>query len=195
MKLIACGVIGLIIVAGAGGTVQRSAAADADAGAKEFRAFLREFEEGTNRFINGDATLWNQHVSYADDATIMGGFGAYEVGGGAVRERYDWAVKRFRSSGGKMDYTYLATGVSGDLTYTVTIDRVAVHLVDQAAPLPWPFASKRSSARNPAPGSSFIVTKTRSSPRRRQPPSLRTAPTGSNPRRHLPDTLSSSIPR
>jgi ketosteroid isomerase-like protein len=66
----------------------------------------------------------------------MGGFGAYEVGGRAVRERYDWAVKRFRPSGGKMEYTYLTIGVSGDLAYTVTIDRGAVHLIDQAAPLP-----------------------------------------------------------
>ncbi len=80
-----------------------ASAAPAEASDKEFRAFLREFEEGTNRFINGDATLWNQHVSHAEDATIMGGFGAYEVGGRAVRERYDWAVKRFRPSGGKMD--------------------------------------------------------------------------------------------
>ena len=36
----------------------------------------------------------------------------------------------------KMDYTYLAVGVSGDLAYTVTIDRGAVHLIDQAAPRP-----------------------------------------------------------
>jgi hypothetical protein len=114
MKLIACGAIGLmmsLVIAGAGPTVQRGSSADA--ADWEFRAFLREFEAGTNRFINGDATLWNQHVSYADDATIMGGFGGYKVGGTAVRERYDWAAKRFRPSGGKMDYTYLAIGVTG----------------------------------------------------------------------------------
>lgn len=146
MKLVTCAVAGLVmsfVVAGAMESsetptgVRRRAPADAlEAVDKEFRAFLREFEEGTNRFINGDATLWNQHVSHAEDATIMGGFGAYEVGGRAVRERYDWAVKRFRPSGGKMDYTYLTIGVSGDLAYTVTIDRGAVHLVDQGAPLP-----------------------------------------------------------
>lgn len=37
--------------------------------AAEFQAFLRRFEEGTGRFINGDATLWKQHVSQRDDAT------------------------------------------------------------------------------------------------------------------------------
>lgn len=143
MKFSACvvdvvrvvGMVMSLVVADA--TVHRStSAAPADAGEKEFRAFLREFEEGTNRFINGDAGLWNQHVSHAEDATIMGGFGAYEVGGRAVRERYDWAVKRFRPSGEKMEYAYLTVGLSGDLAYTVTIDRGAVHLVDQAAPLP-----------------------------------------------------------
>src|SRR5687767_6415326 len=109
MKLIASGVIvvvGLVMsLAGAGATTRDEPSAYA-AAEREFRAFLREFEEGTNRFINGDAALWNQHVSHAEDATIMGGFGAYEIGGRAVRERYDWAVKRFRPSGGKMDYTY-----------------------------------------------------------------------------------------
>jgi ketosteroid isomerase-like protein len=137
MKLIACGVIGvmmaLAVAAVAPVVAAQSAPPDNE---KEFRAFLRSFEEGTNRFINGDATLWNEHVSYADDATIMGGFGGYEIGGKAVRDRYDWAVKRFRSSGGKMDYTYLAIVVSGDLAYTITIDRGAVHLVDQKEPLP-----------------------------------------------------------
>ena len=141
MKLMTCGVIGVVmsfVVAGAIATGERATgeSATADAAEQEFRAFLREFEEGTTRFINADATLWNKHVSYAADATIMGGFGAYEVGGNAVRERYDWAVKRFRPSGGKMEYTYLAVGVSGDLAYTVTIDRGVVHLIDQAAPRP-----------------------------------------------------------
>jgi ketosteroid isomerase-like protein len=146
MKLVTCAVTGLVmsfVVAGAmesGETPahasQRASADALSAVDKDFRAFLREFEEGTNRFINGDATLWNQHVSRAEDATIMGGFGAYEVGGRAVRERYDWAVKRFRPSGGKMDYTYLTVGVSGDLAYTVTIDRGAVHLIDRPAPAP-----------------------------------------------------------
>ena len=138
MKFIVCGVIGVVMsLVVAGATPRRNTStASADTAEKEFRAFLREFEEGTNRFINGDAALWNQHVSHAEDATIMGGFGAYEVGGRAVRERYDWAVKRFRPSGGKMEYTYLTIGVNGDLAYTVTIDRGAVHLIDQAAPLP-----------------------------------------------------------
>jgi ketosteroid isomerase-like protein len=134
MKLVTWCVSGLMmsfVVSGA-----MNAMRSANEGEQEFRAFLKEFEEGTDRFINGDATLWNSHVSLAADATIMGGFGGYESGGRAVRERYDWAVKRFRSSGAKMDYTYLTIGVSGDLAYTITLDRGAVHLIDQAAPRP-----------------------------------------------------------
>jgi ketosteroid isomerase-like protein len=135
MKLMACAVTGLVMSFVVTGAIV-SGNMNVNADEKEFRAFLREFEEGTNRFVNGDATLWNQHVSYADDATIMGGFGGYEARGRAIRERYDWAVKRFRSSGSKMDYTYLTVGVSGDLAYTVTIDRGAVHLIDQPKPRP-----------------------------------------------------------
>src|SRR5438105_7037140 len=44
------------------------------------REFLSRFEQGTNRFINGDAALWKQNASQRDDVTIMGAWGAYEKG-------------------------------------------------------------------------------------------------------------------
>ena len=72
----------------------RLVSADTADEAAEFRTFLRQFEEGTNRFINGDATLWKQHVSQRDDATIMGGFGGYGQGK-EVGPRYDWAAAQF----------------------------------------------------------------------------------------------------
>jgi ketosteroid isomerase-like protein len=99
-----------------------------------FRAFLAEFEHGTTQFINGDAALWKRHVSPADDVTIMGGWGAWEQGARAVDQRYDWAVKRFRAGGATNVPTYLARGVSGDLAYTVTIERSVVRLIDREAP-------------------------------------------------------------
>jgi ketosteroid isomerase-like protein len=101
-----------------------------------FDAFLRQFEDGNTRFLNGDAALWKSHVSGADDATIMGGFGGWEQGGTAVNQRYDWAVTRFRPSGATLDITYLAREVRGDLAYTVTLERSTVRLIDQDAPRP-----------------------------------------------------------
>jgi hypothetical protein len=39
-----------------------------------FRAFLPHFEEATSRFVDGDASLWKQYASHANDATIMAGW-------------------------------------------------------------------------------------------------------------------------
>jgi ketosteroid isomerase-like protein len=113
------------------GAVWRPEAIAADDG---FQAFLRQFEEGNTQFLNGDAARWKSHVSRADDATIMGGFGGWEQGGTAVNQRYDWAVTRFRPSGATLDVTYLAREARGDLAYTVTLERSTVRLIDRDAP-------------------------------------------------------------
>ena len=106
----------------------------ADANEAGFRAFLTEFEQGTTQFLNGEAALWKRHVSQRDDVTIMGGWGAWEQGGAAVMQRYDWAVGRFRPGQATNTPTYLAVVVSGDLAYTVTVERSVVQLIDQPAP-------------------------------------------------------------
>ena len=103
--------------------------------ASAFKAFLREFEAGTERFINGDATVWKQHVSQRDDATIMGGFGGYERGK-EVGPRYEWAAAQFRPSGAVLKVEHLTSAVSGDLAYTVTIERSQVLVAGQTAPMP-----------------------------------------------------------
>src|SRR5215216_6142317 len=95
----------------------------APAGDSSLQAFLPHFEEGINRFINGDPTLWKQNASHRDDATIMGAWGAYERGWNEAGPRYDWAAARFRESGARVKVEYLSTGVSGDLAYTVAIER------------------------------------------------------------------------
>lgn len=100
------------------------------------QAFLARFEEGTSGFINGDPTLWKQNASRRDDAMIMGAWGAYEKGWGEVGPRYDWAAARFKESGAKVLVEYLASAVSGDLAYTVAIERSEVRLVDQDKPVP-----------------------------------------------------------
>lgn len=99
-------------------------------------SFLPHFEEGTNGFINGDPILWKQHVSRRDDVMIMGAWGAYERGWDEVSPRYDWAAARFKDSGAKVQVEYLASAVSGELAYTVAIERSEVRLVDQDNPVP-----------------------------------------------------------
>lgn len=99
-----------------------------------FRAFLPSFEEGISRFINGDPTLWKQNASRAADATIMGAWGAYEKGWDQVGTRYDWAASRFQRGGSTVKMEYLASGVSGDLAYTVAIEHSEIRIIGQERP-------------------------------------------------------------
>lgn len=110
--------------------------APAASGDASLRAFRPRFEEGTSRFINGDPSLWKQNASHRDDVTIMGGWGAYEKGWQEVGARYDWASARFRESGAKVKVELLSSGVSGDLAYTVAIERNEVLVVGQDKPAP-----------------------------------------------------------
>ena len=95
--------------------------APADAG---LRAFLLQWEEAQTRFINGDPTLWKRNASHRDDATILGAFGGSgERGWDAVGTRYDWASSQYKRGGATLKVEYLAVVVSGDLGYTVAIER------------------------------------------------------------------------
>ena len=89
-----------------------------------FREFLPEWEKAQSRFINGDPTLWKQHASHREDVTILGGFGGYgEKGWDAVGARYDWASSRYKGGGATLKVEYLSVVVSGDLAYTVGVER------------------------------------------------------------------------
>ena len=93
--------------------------------------FLPRFEEGISRFINGDPDLWKQNASQRDDVTIMGGWGAYTKGWDKVGPWYDWAAARFHESGARLEVEYVSSGVSGDLAYTITLERSEVLLAGQ----------------------------------------------------------------
>lgn len=113
--------------------VRRETGADSS-----FRTFLAEWEKGQSRFINGDPTLWKQHSSHREDATILGGFGGHgEKGWDAVGARYDWASSQYKSGGATMKVEYLNIGVSGDLGFTVAIERQeGARVGDQQNPAP-----------------------------------------------------------
>ena len=121
--------VGLLLTVGAG--FQAASAQDSD-----FRFFLRDFEDSTRRFINGDAERWKHHASHREDVTILGGFGGHEKGWQEVGPRYDWAAARFRESRATLQVEYLATTVSGDLAYTVSLERSEAHVVGQDRPAP-----------------------------------------------------------
>lgn len=91
---------------------------------RSFQTFLQTWEQAQIRFINGDATMWKQHASQHDDVTILGGFGGEgEKGWKAVGPRYDWASSQYRAGGATLKVDYLNIAVSGDLAFTVGIER------------------------------------------------------------------------
>jgi ketosteroid isomerase-like protein len=107
------------------------------AGDSSLRKFLPQWEEAQSHFINGDPTLWKQHSSHGDDATVLGAFGGYEKGWNEVGPRYDWASSQFKAGGARIKVEYLNTGVSGDLAFTVAIERQEeVRLGNQENPAP-----------------------------------------------------------
>lgn len=124
----------LVVVAVLGGWT-RAAHPWIQADAASLRAFLPQWEQAQTRFINGDPSLWKQYSSQRDDVTILGGFGGYgEKGWSAVGERYDWASSQYKPGGATMKVEYLNIGVSGDLGYTVAIERQqGARVRDQAA--------------------------------------------------------------
>jgi ketosteroid isomerase-like protein len=101
-----------------------------------FNTFLLRFEEGISRFLNGDRQAWKDNASQRDDVTVMGAWGAYEKGWQQASPRYDWAAARFKDSGAKVSVEYVSAGVSGDLAYTIAIERSIVRLAGMDEPEP-----------------------------------------------------------
>jgi ketosteroid isomerase-like protein len=131
MKLMTYSIIGMLLC-----TLAIGSALSQTGGDSSLRSFLPRFEEGTSRFINGDNTLWKQNASRRDDVTIMGGWGGHAKGWDKVDPWYDWAAARFREGGAKVKVEYISSAVSGDLAYTVAIERSEALVVGQEKPAP-----------------------------------------------------------
>jgi hypothetical protein len=109
---------------------------EASDGESDFRAFIAKWERAQTRFINGDPTQWKQNASHGDDVTIFGAFGGSEKGWQTVGPRNDWASGQFTESGATQSIEYLSTGVSGDLAFTVAIERQVARIEGQVTSTP-----------------------------------------------------------
>jgi ketosteroid isomerase-like protein len=96
-----------------------------------FRAFLSRWERAQARFINGDPSQWKQNASHESDVTIFGAFGGREKGWNEVGPRNDWASSQFKDIGANQTIEYLNTRTSGDLAFTVSIERQLAQLASQ----------------------------------------------------------------
>jgi ketosteroid isomerase-like protein len=101
----------------------------------ELQQFLHQMQRAIDHFVAGDPGPYQVCWSTTDDVTIMGAWGAYEQGWELVGPRLEWAAARFR--GGHIDFEPLALAMSGDLAYTIWIERgqVRVGERDELSPM------------------------------------------------------------
>ncbi|HLZ20685.1 MAG TPA: nuclear transport factor 2 family protein [Ktedonobacterales bacterium] len=100
-----------------------------------FEDAVDRMRDAAKAFINGDIGPWTQICSHADDTSLFGGWGAWERSWSELEPRYAWAAARFVS--GEMAIEDIASNVSGDLGYTVWIERCQARLrgVDGLVPV------------------------------------------------------------
>ncbi len=97
------------------------------------RETLDRTKAALERLVNGDAGPLLELWSHAQDVTVMGGFGSYEKGWDRVRQNTEFAASRFL--GGKLGgVEEMAVGTSGDLAYTVWIERAEVRVEGRDEP-------------------------------------------------------------
>ena len=75
----------------------------------------------SRRYLNGNPAPFLACWSHAEDVTIFGAWGAYERGWEQVRPRLEWGAKRYR--GGTPSFELLSLAVSGNLGYSVWVER------------------------------------------------------------------------
>ncbi len=82
---------------------------------------FKESEAAGRSFFAGDPAPLLALWSHAEDVTIFGGAGGYVQGWTAVRPRLAWAAAHFRGGHGTLEP--VAMGESGDLAYTIHLER------------------------------------------------------------------------
>jgi ketosteroid isomerase-like protein len=102
------------------------------------RAVIEQHRAATNEFIRGNVGPWQDHCSHANDVTIIGGWGGFEKGWAEqVEKRYEWAANRFKGAEGKIDIENVSLVVTGEMAYSVDIERSHVRLAgtDRVSPM------------------------------------------------------------
>lgn len=97
--------------------------------AETFQRAIHDFVSATQQFCNGNASSTKALWSHCADATIMGGWGAYEQTWAQVGPRIDWAAVRFLE--GQVLFEMLTSGQEGSLAYSVGIEKYDVRLLGE----------------------------------------------------------------
>jgi ketosteroid isomerase-like protein len=86
-----------------------------------FRAFLVRFESATRDMLSGRSAAWLSMVSR--EPTLFTPFGGVVIGRDTVLAQYRFAAGRLGPREATLAVEYLHVGVSGDLAFTVALER------------------------------------------------------------------------
>jgi ketosteroid isomerase-like protein len=96
----------------------------------DFQQIVKQVETARHHYLAGDPAPFKALWSHADDVTLLGGVGAYAKGWEQVGPRLDEVAARFHEGRG-WSIEPLAMGMSGDLAYTVHLERSEVRVADR----------------------------------------------------------------
>lgn len=101
---------------------------------EDLRQFVDRVQKVSQQYLMGDPAPFQACWSHADDVTICGAWGAYERGWEQVGPRLQWGAMRYR--GGHSSFELLALAESGDLAYSVWIEKGEARVVghDELSP-------------------------------------------------------------
>jgi ketosteroid isomerase-like protein len=102
---------------------------------EDFAAAVAAVGKAAGAFVAGDPGPYRELWAHSADVTIFGGWGAHERGWDEVGPRIDWAAERF-VPGGRTEQQVLVMACSGDLGYTVSLERGQAHVSGESAPAP-----------------------------------------------------------
>lgn len=95
----------------------------------DLRQTVNHIQSVSLLYLAGDPAPFQACWSHAEDVTICGGWGAYEQGWAQVGPRLAWGATRYH--GGQMAFELLSLTASGDLAYSVWIERGEVRVSGQ----------------------------------------------------------------
>ena len=93
----------------------------------DFQQIVKQVETARHHYHAGDPAPYKALWSHTDDVTVLGAVGAYAKGWGQVGPRLDGVAAHFREGRG-WSLEPLAMGRSGDLAYTVHLERSEVRV-------------------------------------------------------------------
>jgi ketosteroid isomerase-like protein len=98
---------------------------DAEDLAEPFDQVLVRTEAAAQLFVQGDSTGIKERWSHADDVSIFGAGGGHARGWEQVRQSLEGGAGLFRKGqfSAHVEVDMIARGTSGDLSYTVAIER------------------------------------------------------------------------